>query len=109
MKERARAAVRAFLREPSFSPLGFLRGALLLTALFLAAHAAGLREHTRFLSGTEPAGQGGELELVLGVLYAMLYFACVLGAPILAIAAGLLFGVERLARRAPPPPLPPND
>ncbi len=60
--------------------------AAILVAIFLALHVFGLRNHVSILSGTQPesgwAGAGG-------LLYAAAWFACVVAAPIFAIAAAL--------------------
>jgi hypothetical protein len=76
------------------SPLGFLITASAIGALYGASHLAGLREDTSILSGTMPPG--GAAAAALGFLYVCLHFACVLGAPILVLGAGVLFSVERL-------------
>jgi hypothetical protein len=68
-----------------------LATALAIAAAFGAAHLAGLREHTALLSGTSAASPA------LGVGYALLYFAFVVVAPILALAAGIAWAAARLA------------
>ena len=82
------------------TPGGFLVRAALVAVFFAACHFAGWREHTTFLSGT-PASAGGSANtsVVLGVVYMAGYFGFVLLAPILVLAAGLLFAFERLASR----------
>lgn len=90
----------AFFKAPFASPAGFFRTALVIAACFGLAHAAGLREHTRFLSGTEPAGAGGDAEAAMGVLYTLLYFAFVIAAPIFAVGALVFAGLNR-ALKAP--------
>lgn len=102
----ARGAAAAFLKAPWLSPLGFLRAALWIAVLFGAAHALGLREHTRFLSGSAPPGEEGAASVALGLTYAFLYFAFVLAAPILIAASGVLLALERAIPRRPPPPPP---
>jgi hypothetical protein len=87
------------------SPLVLL--ALLLLAGFGAVHALGLREAVSVLSGTAPPG--GESSALLGVVYALSYFAALILAPILLLASG----IELIARRSfrapaadPSPPRP---
>lgn len=80
------------------SPRGLAITAVLLAALFAGAHALGLRPYAAILSGTAPPGASGPEALVLGLVYVALYFACVIGSPILAIAAGVMWGIERARR-----------
>ncbi len=85
-----RPAWRIF-RAPAFSPTGFLVRAALLLLLFLALRAAGLAGYVSILSGSLAAGSQQEvISAALGVVYASAWFAAVLLAPILIIAAGLL-------------------
>jgi hypothetical protein len=78
-------------RRAWISPAGFLVGAALLAALYAVAHLAGLRAYTTFLSGSAPPdGVDPFAATALGLVYVALHFACVLGAPVLVIAAGLL-------------------
>ena len=83
------------------STTGLLTGAIVIAALYGAAHVAGLREDTTILSGTAPPGGEGGGAVALGLLYVVLHFAAVVGAPILALGGGLLWGIERALR--PPP------
>jgi hypothetical protein len=80
------------------SPRALLRLGLTLVAFFLALHLAGLRESTTFLSGT-PGGSA-----YAGVLYTLAWFAAVLVAPPLVIAAAIL----AVATRGTEPPETPN-
>jgi hypothetical protein len=74
-----------------FSPKDFLRHAVLIVLAFGVAHLFGLREHTSFLNGTTGSVElGYELSTFLGMTYLGLYFAAVLLAPILVLAAGLV-------------------
>ncbi len=73
-----------------FSPKGFLLRAAGLAILFGICHAAGLREHTTFLSGTEAEAGGGNASAVWGVTYIAAYLGFVLLVPLLVLAAGLL-------------------
>ncbi len=80
-----------------FTPRGMLLRAAVLVIVFGICHVAGLRQYTTALSGSSPGGtQPGALEAVLGGAYAAAYLALVIVAPILAIAAGLLWAVYRL-------------
>jgi hypothetical protein len=63
--------------------------ALALIVLFLAAHLAGLREYTTFISGTFEKGDP-QTCVLLGSIYMLLYFGSVVLAPILLLAALLL-------------------
>lgn len=83
------------------SPRGLLTAGLGLAAAFAVAHVLGLREQTRFLSGTPS-------NVFLGALYALLYFATVLLVPPLLIAAlfsaalGRMLGARERVRARPP-------
>ncbi len=78
------------------SPAGLAAGAAVIAALYGGAHALGLRAYAGILSGTAPPGGSGAAGIALGLAYVALYFACVVGAPILALAAGVMWGLERL-------------
>lgn len=79
------------------SPRGFLLRAGLIALLFLLLHAGGLRGCTTFLSGTLPApGIRGEILALLGICYAVAWFAFVLASPVLVLAAGLFALLDRL-------------
>jgi hypothetical protein len=94
------------------TPRGFLKAAALITAAFTIGHLAGLREYTSFFSGTMAGGEPGYLPLLLGFAYAVAWFAFVVLAPILALAAGIQAGLLRAVngarRRAPTPGGPPT-
>ena len=66
----------------------------LIGAAFAVAHLAGLRQHTAVLSGTSGSA-------ALGVGYALLYFAFVVVAPMLALAAAIFWAGGRLGRALP--------
>ena len=86
--------------KSGLTPGGFLVRATLIVVFFVACHLAGWREHTTFLSGTATSADGSvNASILLGVVYMAAYFGLVLLAPILALAAGLLFAFERLASR----------
>ena len=88
-----------YLLAPSdwFSPGYFLSRALVIGVAYLIFTVAGLGDYTTFISGTvEGASATGSA--LLGLLYLMTYFAFVLLAPILVIAAGLLALTRRSQR-----------
>ncbi|MDB6108849.1 MAG: hypothetical protein JWR69_599 [Pedosphaera sp.] len=73
------------------SPHSFLSVAVTLSVFFMLVHLVGFREHTAFLSGTTGAvGVGTRLSTFYGVIYILLYLGCVVIAPILVLAAGML-------------------
>jgi len=56
----------------------------LITALFLVAHLAGLREFTAFICGTSARPEWGwPFVALLGTAYLVLYFGCILAVPVL--------------------------
>ncbi len=80
-----------------FSPGGLIIRAAILTAVFLLLHASGLREYTCIFSGTSPTG-GGPPDLftaTLGATYAVLYLLVVVVVPIMTMAAGFLWALQR--------------
>jgi hypothetical protein len=80
-----------FWRADFFSPQGFLARALVISAVFLAVHLAGLREYTSVLNGTVgPAAASWRTSAFLGVAYLAIYMAFVLLVPVLILAAGVL-------------------
>lgn len=82
----------------ALSPKGLLVAAAAIALVYVLAHAAGLRAYTAILSGTAPPGGDGASAWALGVGYVLCYFAAVIVAPILAIAAGILALLARLPR-----------
>ena len=102
MKDRLSWLLRARL----FSPGGFLLRAAVLTALFLAAHLAGLREYTSIICGTSPTGRQADVAAVtLGAAYGVLYFLFVLAVPALVIGAAIFLALAlamRPRRRSAP-------
>ena len=80
------------------SPGGFLVMAATLAAMFLVCLVAGWRENTSFLCGTPPAGESADLAILLGLCYALSYFAFVLLVPILVLAAAIFAVLLRLSR-----------
>lgn len=91
--------LRTLVQAEFLSPKDLLRHAGLVVALFAAAHAAGLREFTTIISGTVASPSlGVGLCALLGIGYMTLYFATVVLAPVLLIAAGLLKLWENFAK-----------
>ena len=83
--------LRTAFRAKLFSPLGFLLRVLLVAITFGICHAAGLREHTTFLSGTTTSVVATvDGSVVLGTFYVVAYHAFVLICPSLLLAAALL-------------------
>ena len=69
----------------------FLSVAVTLVVFFCLFHLVGFREHTAFLSGTTGSAEVGmRLSAFYGIVYILLYLGCVVIAPILVLAAGLL-------------------
>ena len=91
MPTTSNVKVGKFFRAPVLSPKGLILRGALLALIFTICEAAGLREHTTFISGT-PTEAGGSVNAsaILGVIYLAAYFGFVLVTPILMIAAGLL-------------------
>ena len=75
--------IRSLFRAPIFSPLGFVRWAIVTSIPFVIAHLAGLRQYTSILSLTIPEGTPGQL----AGFYLIAYVAFTLIAPTLLIAA----------------------
>jgi hypothetical protein len=81
------------------SPRSLLVAAATIAIAFGLSHVAGLRHYAGFLSGSAPVGmRDGAPPAAFGLIYVLLYFACVVVAPILALAAGIL---AVLTRRRP--------
>ncbi len=79
-----------------FSPQRFVLRAAIIAVGFALCHLLGWREHTTFLTGTSSAaGTGLNTSAALGTIYMVAYFGFVLLAPILLLAAGILFVWER--------------
>jgi len=84
-----------------FSPMSFIRLALLLALMFGLAHLAGLREFTTMLNGTMANVEvGWRMSVFLGTVYILAYLGFVLVAPILVLAAALLKMAKFLPGRA---------
>ena len=98
---------RGLLWFQLFSPKGFLICAATLGILFLACHAAGLREYTSILCGQSRAED--QWAPFLGMGYVLFYLAFVLLVPVLVLAAAILALLQRLlGGREPPAPLSPE-
>ncbi|APR80886.1 Hypothetical protein A7982_06233 [Minicystis rosea] len=72
--------------------------AAIITIVYGGMHALGLRENAAILSGTAPPGASGGEAVALGLAYVGFHFAAVVGAPILVIAAVILWGYTRARR-----------
>jgi hypothetical protein len=72
-----------------FTPVGFLAIALIIAAAHYAMETHGWREYVCVLSGTPHTASGYRTAWIRGGIYAIAYFAAVLVAPVLVIAAGL--------------------
>ena len=80
------------INVPTISPSGFLVRAALITAIFLLLYLAGLKEYTCVLCGTSPTGNVADSwSAMLGVSYVLCYFAFIVLAPVLILAAGILW------------------
>lgn len=82
-------------RRPRRASVAMLQRAVAYAALFLIAHAAGLRAYVAVLSGT---GSAERTDQMLGLGYLLLYALFVTLVPMLFIAAGLLALGERRRR-----------
>ena len=91
MKGESHGWLRRLFAARALSPTGLVVRALLIVIVFAICHAAGLREHTTFLSGTPAAAEGStDRSVFLGMIYIAVYLAFVLITPILALAAVFL-------------------
>src|SRR5690349_6318389 len=90
---------RELIHAPILSPSGFVMRALLLAIIFAACELAGWREHTTFISDTATSAEAGvNSSVTFGLIYMLAYFGFVLIAPILVLAAGILFLWQRFHR-----------
>jgi len=87
--------------KPQFlSARGFVFCAVLIAFLYAIVTIAGLREYTSILSGTVGSVRfGWQISALLGFGYIFVYLAFVLLAPILLIAAVLLWSWQKLRQR----------
>ena len=96
MNMKWRQGLARFWRADFFSPQGFLARALVISAVFLAVHLAGLRDYTSVLNGTVgSAAAGWQTSAFFGVAYLVIYLAFVLLVPVLILAAGILTAWQR--------------
>jgi len=101
MKPGTWRRIRATWRTEFCTPKDFVKRAIMIAAAFGLAHLLGLREFTSLLNGTTGStNMSWQLAIFLGLIYIVLYFALVILAPILLIAAGLLKAGERLRRKS---------
>jgi TRAP-type C4-dicarboxylate transport system permease small subunit len=93
---------RLLYHSPLLSPRGLLLRALVVLAVFIALHLAGLREYTSIFSGTSPTDTiPGAGDRALGLIYALFYLLAVVAVPVTVIAAALLFlAVLMIQRRS---------
>ena len=81
---------------PFFSPGGLTARAVLILAVYLLVHLAGLRDSTSILSGTAPQGAYPvAVEQIFAIVYILAYLGAVMAAPVLLIAAVMLKLLER--------------
>ncbi len=93
--------VRDLWRADLFTPKDFLRRALVICVVFLAAHLAGLREFTSVLNGTVGSlAVSRETAVFLGLFYIIVYLAFVILVPTLLLAAAILVFWQRFLRRS---------
>src|SRR4051794_2746770 len=91
MNKSAKLTVVAAPKGGWLSPQHFLSVAVTLGVFFMLVHLVGFREHTALLSGTAASADVGmRLSAFYGIVYILLYLGCVVVAPILVLAAGLL-------------------
>jgi hypothetical protein len=99
MKTLARFC-RGIWTADAFSPAAFVVRAVLLVALFGASELFGWRDYTTFLTGTSAnLNVTWRTAATLGMIHLLLYFTCLLLAPICLIMAGLLVLWQRWAGR----------
>lgn len=98
-RDRIKKIARLLL-APTFTPGGLALRAVLIGVAFAALHAAGLREATSFISGTSATGQPLTTAMAMsGAVYLIVFFGAVIVSPILLLAAGILWGMERIVTR----------
>ncbi|HPS02834.1 MAG TPA: hypothetical protein PLA90_14945 [Candidatus Sumerlaeota bacterium] len=95
-KSTSRNPILRILRAPFFSPLGFLIRALAIASVCGLLNLWGLRDYTSVVCGTSPSGNlADKTSILLGMFYAVVYFASYVGAPLFLLAAGILALLER--------------
>lgn len=97
---------RRWHAKPRFrvvSPETLAGCAVMIVLLYLVLHFSGLREDTSLLSGTFPGGDPKDASsLFWGMSYVVVYFASVIVAPVLLIAAAIFAGIEAALTRHRP-------
>ena len=89
-----------FRRAEFLSPKDLLQRAGAISALFLVAHLAGLREFTSVLNGTVGStAVNVKLGTFLAAVYILLYLAFVILVPALVLAAMILAAGQRFCRK----------
>ena len=89
-----------FRRAEFLSPKDLLQRAGAISALFLVAHLAGLREFTSVLNGTiGSVAAGWKLSGFLALIYILLYLAFVILVPVLVLTAMILTVWRRWVRK----------
>ncbi|MDQ7779182.1 MAG: hypothetical protein RDV41_05680 [Planctomycetota bacterium] len=92
--------LRILFHARLFTPKGLLVRAAVIAVVFLVLHVCGLREYTSIISGMSPTGDTADSRAItLGVMYGCFYFAFVLVAPILVLAAVFFGAVEYVGHR----------
>ena len=100
MRRKVWKKLAGIWRAEFLSPKDFVRRAVVITLLYLAASLAGLREFTTVLNGTMGSVElGWRVSAFLGMAYILLYLAFVLLVPILLLAAGLLTIWQKILRK----------
>jgi hypothetical protein len=88
---------RILRRSPLLSPRGLLLRAAFMLLVFALLHLAGARDYTSIFSGTSPTGEpAGTGATLLAVVYAGSYLASVVLAPVMILAALVMWGLVRL-------------
>jgi hypothetical protein len=94
MMDKCRRTYRAIRAMKWLSPGSFLLCAVTFAGFFVLAHVAGWRERTGVFCGTLPKDTGEQVtQGFMAVSYTLLYFATVIVAPILVLAAGVYRGL----------------
>jgi Na+/pantothenate symporter len=89
-----------FRRAEFLSAKDLLQRAGAISALFLVAHLAGLREFTSVLNGTiGSVAAGWKLSSFLALVYILSYLAFVILVPVLVLAAMILVVGQRFRRK----------
>lgn len=76
-------------------PRGLLLRAGFFLVFFLGVHLAGWRASTMVLSGTRPAGVGGDQAAIQGILYILAHLGVTVIAPVFVLGAAVLAWLNR--------------